>query len=198
MGYGDLLRALEEEVREQSRALRESARAEGERLAAEARAFASRAREEAVARLAEERASSRERARVRAALAEERVLLVERRRLLEELRSEVSARLPSLSDPTLSTRLLDEALADDDGGPLRAVVDPGHAVPCRQHLARAHPGAASRTAVEEAAEVRGGVELHVGTDLTVDDTLPARLARAWPRLEVALSNILFGAGDGAE
>ncbi|HVP66735.1 MAG TPA: hypothetical protein VMT17_05675 [Anaeromyxobacteraceae bacterium] len=198
MGYGDLLRALEEEVREQARALREAARADGERLAAEGRSLAARAREEALTRLSREREASLARARARAALAEDRVLLAEKRRLLEELRSEVASRLVALSSPALTVRLLEKALGDDDGSPLRAVVDPGHAAACREYLARSHSAAVARTEIVEAAEARGGVELFVGSHLTVDDTLAARLSRAWPRLEVELSPVLFGGDDGAQ
>jgi vacuolar-type H+-ATPase subunit E/Vma4 len=198
VAYQDLLRALDEEVREQARALRESSRAEGEKLADEARRLASAAREEALARLTSENASRLERARVRASLTEERLLLAERRRLLEELRRDVLSRLPGLSTPALSIRLIDEVLADDDGSPLRLVVDPGQAAPCREHLAASRPDVTGRTEVLEAAEPRGGVELFVGNHLSVIDTLPSRLACAWPRLEVELSPLLFRGADGSE
>jgi len=196
VGYGELLRALEEEVRDQARVLRDGARAEGERLAAEGRRLAAGAREEALQRVAAEAAALREQSRVRARLAEERVLLVEQRRFLDEIRDEARARLASLSSPSLTCRLLDESLADDDGGPLLAVVDPGHARPCHQHLGARHAGAAPRVEVAEAPVARGGVELRVGDRLVVDDTLPSRLERAWPALEVELSPLLFGETDG--
>ena len=196
MAYGDLLRALQDEVREQVRALRESARAEAERLGAEARRLASEARVEALARAEEENAALRRRAVVRASLTEERLLLVERRRLVEGVRAAALARLPGLSTPELTCRLLDEALGDDDGSRLEAVVDPGHAEACRAHLAAARPELAGRTAVVEADRARGGVELRVGDRLVVDDTLPARLAHGWPRLEVEVAARLFGEPDG--
>jgi len=196
VAYRDLLRALEEEVREQARALKESARAEGERLAAEARRLAEAAREDALARATAERASAAQRARVRAALDEERLLLGEKRRILEELRGEARSRLPGLSSLALSRRLLDEALGDDDGSPLRVVADPGHAEACREHLA-SHPETRGRVEVVEAAQARGGVELEVGDHLSVDNTLPSRLFRAWPALEVELASILFGGADDA-
>jgi vacuolar-type H+-ATPase subunit E/Vma4 len=196
VGYGDLLRALEDEVREQARALREEARREGERIAEEGRRLSARAREEALGRVAQETAASLLRARVRAALIEERALLVEKRRLLEEVRAETSARLGRASSAPLTCRLLDEALADDEGGALVAVVDPGHAEAARTHARARHPDAADRLVVEEAPSVRGGVELRVGAHLVVDDTLPSRLARAWPALEVELASVLFGGTDG--
>lgn len=199
MGYQDLLRALSEEVREQARELKESSRAEAARIAEEGQRLSAAAREEALARLAEESALARERARVRASLAEEHLLLGERRRLLEELRGEVLARVPGLATPALSQRLLDEALGDDDGkSPLRVVVDPGQAASGREYLARSRPDLAARTEIVEAAAPRGGVELEVGSHLSVADTLPSRLDRAWPRLEVELSPILFGGGHGPE
>ncbi len=192
MGYGDLLRALEEEVREQKLALRESARAEGERLAAEARRLAGEARAEALARVEAEGAALRQRAAIRASLTEERLLLVERRRLLEEVRVEAGRRLAGLSSPELTGRLLDEALGDDDGGRLEAVVDPGHGEACRAALAASRPEVARRLVITEGDVARGGVELRVGDHLVVDDTLPARLARAWPGLEVEIASQLFG------
>lgn len=197
MGYQDLLRALGDEVREQAHELRESSRVEAARLAEEGRRLSAAAREETLARLVEESASVRERARVRSSLAEERLLLAERRRLLEEFRGEVLSRLPGLATPALFTRLLDEALGDDDGqSPLRVVVDPGQSAACRAYLAASRPGAAARSEVVEATEPRGGVEIEVGKHLSVVDTLPSRLDRAWPRLEVEISPILFGGGNG--
>lgn len=196
MGYGELLRALEDEVREQARVLREEARREGERVAEEGRRLSARAREESLGRVAAEAAEALERARVRAALIEERALLVEKRRILEEVREGARGRLGRSATPSLTCRLLDEALGDDDGGALVAVVDPGHAEAARDHLRARHPGAAPRTSVEEAPAARGGVELHVGAHLVVDDTLPSRLARAWPALEVELAPLLFGGADG--
>jgi len=195
VGYGDLLRALESEVREQSAALREEARREAERVAEEGRLLSARARAEALARAAEEGGAALERARARGALAEERRLLAEKRRVLAEVRAEAASRLAAASTPALTCRLLDEALADDDGGALVAVVDPGHGEAARDHARRRHPDAAARLTVEEAAAPRGGVELRVGAGLVVDDTLPARLARAWPALEVELAPLLFGGGD---
>ena len=197
MPYGDLLRALEDEVREQARTLKESARQEGERLAAEAHRLAMAAREEALARVAAEGAGASQRARIRAALTEERLLLVEKRRILEELREGALSRLPGLSTPALSCKLLDEALGDDDGSRLEAVVDPGHGEACRKHLA-SRPEFSARVEFLEAQAPRGGVELRVGDTLTVDDTLPSRLARAWPALEVEVALLLFGSADGAK
>jgi vacuolar-type H+-ATPase subunit E/Vma4 len=195
VGYGELLHALEEEVREQARTLREGARAEAERVVAEGRRRSAGAREEALARAAAEGAAWRERARVRAALAEERILLAEKRSLLEAVLAEARRRLPARSTPALTGQLLDEALGDDDGGTLAVVVDPGHAAACRAHLASRHPSAATRAEVEEAPAARGGVELRIGDRLVVDDTLPSRLDRAWPALEVELAPMLFGGPD---
>jgi vacuolar-type H+-ATPase subunit E/Vma4 len=196
VGYGELLRALEDEVREQARALREEAQREGERIAEEGRRLSAGAREEALGRVAAEGAASLERARVRAALTEERVLLAEKRRILEEVREEARQRLGRAAAPSLTCRLLDEAMGDDDGGALVAVVDPGHAGAARAHARARHPGAATRLAVEEAPSARGGVELRVGAHLVVDDTLPSRLSRAWPALEVEVASALFGGSDG--
>lgn len=195
MGYQDLLRALEEEVRSQARALGERAREERERILAEAREAAARGRAEALARLDAELAAARARAEARAALEVERTLLAEKRRLLEALRREVLAQVPARAGPH-AARLLAEALADDPGGPLEVEVDPGQEEAVRALLARDHPGPAARATVRAAAGARGGVVVR-GQRATLDNSLPARLEKAWPDLEGEVTAILFGGGDGA-
>jgi V/A-type H+-transporting ATPase subunit E len=190
------LRALEEEVRGEARALGERARAERERILEEARGAARRGREEALARLDAELAAERARAEARAALEVERNLLVEKRRLLEALRREVLARLPARAAPEVTARLLAEALADDPGGAIEVEVDPGQEEAVQALLARNHPGAAARARVRPAPAARGGVVVR-GERATLDNSLPARLEKAWPDLEGEAAAILFGGGDGA-
>jgi vacuolar-type H+-ATPase subunit E/Vma4 len=193
--YGDLLAALEAEVREQRLAIEAEARAQVERLAAEGRSLSAAAREEALARARAEGDALRGAARRRAALRTARAELLARDRALEEVRAAAAARLPGRSGPETTQALLAEAMADDDGSPLVVTCDPGHAGPCREWILRNRPGAASRATVREADAVRGGVELAVGDRLGVDDTFPARLARAWPELAPALGRILFGEAE---
>ncbi len=195
MGYQDLLRALEEEVRGEARALLERAREERHRILAEAQEAAGRVREEALSRLDAELAAERSRAEARAALEVDRALLAERRRLLEALRREVLGRLPAQGEPHLA-RLLAEALADDPGGALEVEVDPGQEEAVQALLARDHPGPAARAAVRAAPSGRGGVVVR-GERATLDNSLPARLEKAWPELEGEAAAILFGGGDGA-
>jgi len=196
VGYRELLRALEEEVRGEARALGERARAERERILEEGRRAASQAREEALARLEAELAAERARAGARAALEVERTLLAEQRRFLEALRRDVLARLPARAGEEATARLLAEALADDPGGALEVEVDPGREEAVRALLARDHPGPAARATVRAAASARGGVVVR-GERATLDNSLPARLAKAWPDLEGEAAAILFGGGDGA-
>ncbi|HEY6106978.1 MAG TPA: hypothetical protein VIV59_13420 [Anaeromyxobacteraceae bacterium] len=195
MGYQELLHALEEEVRGEARALGERAREERERILAEARRAAGGARETALARLDADMAAERVRAEARAALEVERNLLAEKRRLLEALRREVLARLPARAGPH-AARLLAEALGDEPGGPLEVEVDPGQEEAVRALLARDHPGPAARATVRAAASARGGVVVR-GERATLDNSLPARLEKAWPDLEGEAAAILFGGGDGA-
>jgi vacuolar-type H+-ATPase subunit E/Vma4 len=195
VAYGDLLRALEEEVREQRRALEEGARREAEEIAREGRRLSAAAREEALARAAAAAEAERERARREAAQEEERALLAERRAILDRVRARARDVLPARSSPALTLRLLEEALADDDGAPLVVTCDPGHGDAVRAWMARERPAAAPRTRVEERPSPRGGVEVAVGDLLVVDDTLPSRLDRAWPALEVTLARSLLGGGD---
>lgn len=196
MAYGDLLRALEDEVREERRALEEGARREAEEIAREGRRLSAASREEALARAAAGAEAEREKARREAALAEERALLAERRALLDRVRARARDALSSRSTPALTLRLLEEALADDDGAPLAVTCDPGHGDAVRAWLGRERAAAASRCQVEERGAPVGGVEVAVGDLLVVDDTLPSRLDRAWPALEVRLARTLLG-GDGA-
>lgn len=196
MGYQDLLRALEEEVRGEARALDERARAERERVLLEARRAAEQVREEALSRLDAELAAARAVAESRAAMEVERHLLAEKRRLLQALRDEVTARLPARADGEVTARLLAESLADDPGGALEIEVDPGQEEAVRALLARDHPGPAGRARVRAAPAPRGGVVVG-GERTTLDNSLPARLEKAWPDLEGEVAAILFGGGDGA-
>ncbi len=193
MPYGDLLRALEEEVRGQCRALEEESRREAARVGEEARRRSAEEREAALARAAREREAGLERARTAARVEAELALLAEARRLLDGVRAEALRRLPARSTPALTCALLAESLGDDDGSTLAVTCDPGHATAVREWLARERPAAATRAGVEE-GPARGGVVLRVGEALVVDDTLPARLGRAWPALEVELGRLLLGEG----
>ena len=196
MSYGDLLQALQDEVREQRRALEEGARREADAIAREGRRLSEAAREEALALAAAEGEAERERARREAALAVDRILLVERHALLDRVRALARERLPSRSTPTLTLALLAEALGDDDGSTLAVTCDPGHAAACRAWLARDRPALLARTSLTERSSPVGGVEVAVGDRLVVDDTLPSRLDRAWPSIEVELARDLLGIDDG--
>ena len=196
MGYQEVLRALEEEVRAEVRALGERAQAERAGILEEARRAAAMAREETLARLDAEIAAERARAGARAALEVEWGLLAEKRRLLDAVRREILASLPLLAGPEATARLLAEALADETGGALEVEVDPGQEDAVRALLARDHPSPAARAKVRAAASARGGVVVR-GERATLDNSLPARLEKAWPDLEGEAATILFGGGDGA-
>lgn len=196
MAYEDLLRALEEEVREQTRALREAARAERGRVLEEARRGAATAREEALSRVHAEIAAERARGEARAAQEQGLRLLVEQRRLLDALRDAARRRLREAAIPDLDLRLLDEALADDDGEEVEIRVDPGREIAVRERLRSAHAAVAARARVVAAPEVRGGVEVCFGGRAVSDNTLPSRLDKAWPALEPELAALLFGGPDG--
>jgi vacuolar-type H+-ATPase subunit E/Vma4 len=125
-----------------------------------------------------------------AALERDRALLVEKRALLETLRCEVEAHLPAPAGADVLARLLPEVLAEVGEGPFRLVVDPGEEEACREILARERPGLLARAEIRAAPGPRGGVEAHCGRRV-LDDTLRARLERAWPALESDLAAILF-------
>ena len=196
MGYQELLRALEDEVRGEARALAEGARAERDRVLAAARQAAAEARREALARLEAELEAERARAGARTSLEVHGSLLVEQRRLLDSLRLEILARLQAQADPAATARLLEEALAEAPGGAIEVEVDPDEVEAVRALLASRHPAAAPRAAVRPAAGPRGGVIVRAER-VTLDNSLPARLEKAWPVIEGEAAALLFGGGDGA-
>jgi vacuolar-type H+-ATPase subunit E/Vma4 len=196
VAYQELLRALEEEVRDEARQLAERARAERDRILEGARQAAATAREQALGRIDAELGAERARAGARAALELERSLLVEKRRLLDSLRREILARLPARAGPATTARLLAEALGDDPGGPIEVEVDPGEVEAVRALLARHHPAAAARATVRAAGGASGGVVVRAER-ATFDNSLPSRLEKAWPDLEGEAAALLFGGGDAA-
>jgi vacuolar-type H+-ATPase subunit E/Vma4 len=192
VGYPELLRVLEEEAAREAGELRAAAEREGERIVAAARAAARAAREALVER---ERAAAdaRRRAALEAlALERDRALLIERRRLLDGLRAEIERRLADAGTPELDARLLAEVLPEAGDGPLELTVDPGSEDAAQAALA-ALTRRASGTSVRAAPARRGGVLVVAGRRV-LDDTLPARLARAWPDLEPELDALLLGEG----
>jgi V/A-type H+/Na+-transporting ATPase subunit E len=193
MGYGELIRVLGEEAAREARELRAAAEREAARIVGEAHAAADAARSALVARERSE-ADARRRAALEAlALERDRVVLGEQRRILDEVRAEAARRLLAPAGPEVLERLLREVLAEAGDGPFELEVDPGEEEICRRLLARQRPDLASRAEVRAAAAPRGGVALIDGRRV-LDDTLPARLERAWPGLEPALVAILFGGG----
>jgi len=185
-----LLRILRDEASREARELRESAAREAARIAAEAAVAV-----EAAARALRERDAAALEARRRAAgeaLAAERsrALLEEQRRILDGLRAEVARRLPAPAGAEVVGRLVAELARELSDGPFALVVDPGEGEVARAALERALPGAAARAQIRSAPAARGGVEARQGR-CVLDDTLPARLARAWPSLEPELAALLF-------
>lgn len=187
MPYQELLAALEEEAARQEAGIRADGEGEAARILAEARREAERVRAEALAAADAEAADRRRRAVAEAEAERDRDRLREQRRLLAEVAEEVLRRLAPRARELLP-RLLDEALPAG-AGEVRVVVDPGDEEEARALLARLRPEL--RAEVVAAPAPRGGVEVQAG-DLTVDDTLPARLARAWPELEGRVAELLFG------
>jgi V/A-type H+-transporting ATPase subunit E len=191
VGYDDLIRVLGEEAAREAREIRRRAAEERDRILAEARSASTGAREALLARERKEAEARRRTALARVALERERTLLGERRRLLEALRAEARGALAGALDEAALARLVDEVVSAAPPGPFTLVVDPGERGRVQAILAASHPEALERAAWAEAPARRGGVELRSGR-LVLDDTLPSRLARAWPRLEPALGRLLFG------
>jgi V/A-type H+/Na+-transporting ATPase subunit E len=194
VGYAELLRVIGEEAAREAEAIRAAGVREAARIRAEAGAAAGAAADALRARA---RAQLAERARLdreAGARDRERALLVVRRRALDLLRAEAIRALATAGGPALDARLLAELRPEIGPGPVEVVVDPGAEEACRAAIERLDPALAARTRVRAAPAPRGGIEVIVGR-LVLDDTLPARLDRAWPDVEAGLAAILFG--DGA-
>lgn len=194
MGYPELLRVLEEEAAREAREVRVAAERERARILAEARAAADAACASLLLRQRGE-AEARGRADAEVLLLErDRALLLVRRRLLAELRAAIEAALPAAGGPELDARLVAELLPEVGAAePFEVIVDPGAEDAARAALARLDPSAAARARVSPAGARRGGVELRVGRRI-LDDTLPSRLERAWPRVEADLCALLLEEG----
>jgi V/A-type H+-transporting ATPase subunit E len=193
MGYGELISVLREEAAREAQELRAAAERESTRIVDEARAAARAASDALVARERSEAAAGRHAALEALALEQDRIVLGEQRRILDGIRAEVARRLPAPVGPEVLGRLLREVLAEAGEGSVVLEVDPGEEEICRGLLARERANLASRAQVRAAATLRGGVALIDGRRI-LDDTLPARLERAWPALEPELATILFGGG----
>jgi vacuolar-type H+-ATPase subunit E/Vma4 len=187
----ELLRVLREEAANEERGLREGAEREAARIVAEARAEAARLRAAALAREAAAEATRSRALQDSSGLERERALLAEARRQLDALRGEALLRLPEAVTGADVERFATELMVE--AGPVDAilVVDPG----MRPSAARAVEAIGRRPAPEirEAGAPRGGVELLSGA-LILDDTLPSRLERAWPRVEPEIARLLLGEG----
>lgn len=196
MGYGDLLRALSDEAEREAARVREGGTREAERLLEEARRAAADHRERAVAEALAEEQAALGRARAGAAQEIEAAALAEARVRLEEVRAAALRELRSRA-AALAPALADELAALAVPGPMTFIVDPGEEQVVREHLARAHPELSGRAQVRAAEAPRGGLELEQ-EGIVLDDTLAARLDRAWPALEPRLAALLLeGANDRA-
>jgi V/A-type H+-transporting ATPase subunit E len=193
VGYPELLRVLADEAAHEAEAVRAAAERERARILAEARATAQAART-SIAVAEHDAAEAQRRTALDGVAAErDRALLVERRRLLDAAQDEARARLPSPAAAAIDARLLAELLPEVGDGPIEVVVDPGAEEAARAVLASLAPAVAARARVIAAPSARGGIAVLAGRRV-LDDTLPARLARAWDALEPELAALLFREG----
>ncbi len=193
MSYQDLLRALREEAEAEIARIREDGRRAVGAVLDEARAEAEAERARALDAARAEIAAEARHAAERAADAAARAELVEQQRLLGELRARAAARLPSLG---AAPALFDEIAPELPEGPLTVRVAPAEAAALRAHLTQAHQNLLTRAALVEDPAVVAGVTVEAGR-LVLDNSLPARLARLWPRAASELARALFRGGDGA-
>lgn len=194
-GYPALLEVLAGEVSREVAAVREEAERERTRLLEAARRAAADATAARLARARDEAEATLRGAREAVAIERERTTFLARRAELDALRDQVAEHVAAAADPELLARLLPEVLADAGEGPFTLVVDPGDEARCRALLA-GRPALLARATIEAAPARRGGVVLVAGR-LVVDDTLAARLARAWRALEPAIAARLFAVPEGA-
>lgn len=189
MALAELLRSLEDE-----------ADARGRALLAEARAAAERLRTDQAAGLARRCAAARDarEAELRSAAAREleagrrqaaRRLLEARADVLERVRRRAEARLADrATDPAGVPRLArDVALALEYLGPAPAIVEAPAAL---VDALRATVSDTSRVTFGASEDGRGLRIRTADGALSVDASIERRLARAWPRLAIALAGRL--------
>jgi flagellar assembly protein FliH len=194
MSYQDLLRALDEEAAREAAALREASSRDAEQILEEARRVVAAERERALAAARADHEAAL--ARTRAALAREAelALLALSRRWLDEVKALALARLAGRA-AELVPRLGRELLARAGAGPFTLVVHTYDEAVLRAELAR-DPAVAARATVVTVAARPGGVQL-AQDGAVLDDTLEARVERAWPELEPRLAALLAGERHGA-
>jgi len=197
MGYRELLQALEEEVGRQIEERRAEASQEQRQLLETTRMELAARREKVLEeerrRLAEESARALSKAR----LEQDRAILGEMRRQMAELQGEAEARLPTMNDPDLLTRLVDEVVPELGEGSVVFRVREGYEEHLQSHLRRNHAGLLPRSTIEGSPDVRGGVEVSLGGRQRLDNTLRSRLLNAWQQLEPEIAAILFRQGGAA-
>jgi vacuolar-type H+-ATPase subunit E/Vma4 len=189
MALAELLRNLEEEADARVRAILAEARAGAERLGLERAADLARrcatARDTREAELRSAAARELEIARRQAA----RRLLEARAEVLERIRRRAEARLAARADdPTRVPRLArDLALALEYLGPAPAIVEAPAAL---VEALRRTISDTSRVTFEPSDNRRGLVIRTPDGTLSVDASMEQQLARAWPRLTIALAGRL--------
>ena len=196
MGYQELLHALEDEVARQIRELQAETAHARQRLIDETRRQLAAKREEILER--ERRRLDEEAGRTlsQARLERERAVLTEMRHLLAELRREAEDRLSALGGTALLAGLVDELIPECGEGPLEFRVGEGCEEDLRNHLLAHHAEIMSRARIVGSKEIRGGVKASLGGRQLLDNTLPARIEKAWQALEGEVAVLLFGEGHG--
>jgi hypothetical protein len=199
MGYAELIQALDDEAERQMRAFLDGAAATAAGLLDAARAAAERARAAALAEADARRDAALRDARARGAGAAAKEALAEVRGRLEDVRAAALARLRERWSGDVMVRLLDElareleaeGAAGDEG--ITIFVDSAWLEPARRRLADAHPALAERARLVPGAA--GALRAELGQRLILDDSLVARLSRAWVALEPELARGLLGGQD---
>jgi vacuolar-type H+-ATPase subunit E/Vma4 len=191
VGYRELLQALEEEVGRQIRERRAETSRERGRLLETTRMELLARREQVLEEERRRLAAESVRALARARLEQDRAILGEMRRQMAQLRREAEARLPTLNDPDLLIRLVDEVVPELGEGSVVFRVREGYEQHLETHLGRKHPGLLTRSTIEGSSDFRGGVEVLLAGRQRLDDTLPSRLLNAWQQLEPELAVMLF-------
>jgi vacuolar-type H+-ATPase subunit E/Vma4 len=190
MGYGELLQALEEEVGRQIRERRREAEHQQRQFLETTRAEIAARRDQVIAEEKRRLMGESARALSRAHLEQARAILGEMRQRMADLRSAAEARLPSINDPDLLARCVDEVVPDLGDGPILFRVKPGCESTLERHLRARHPALVPRSTIEGSPEISGGVEILI-TGQSFDNTLRSRLSAAWDQLEPEIAVLLF-------
>ncbi len=196
MPYGELLKALDDEVTHEVEKLHLEAAAQERQILDAARRQITAAHAQALAELERRSDAETDHAVALAHLEGERALLVATHRALATLRAELTTRVARLGEVAITLRLSEEVLARVTQGKVELHVASTHAGAVRKWLRRRR--SSREVSVCPDTGITAGARAHlVDERVLLDNTVPSRLERAWRAMETEIAHELLG-GSHAE